>query len=295
MGTVAELLGVEGNLVEVVDVGANPVDGDPPYLPLMVEGLCRVTGFEPQPAALEQLLQRKGTLERYLPYAVGDGGSHTLRVCAGSGMTSLFEPDPAALALFPFLAPFAEVRERLAVATRRLDEIEEIERLDYLKIDIQGGELAVFESGRAKLAQAVVVQTEVSFLTLYQDQPAFGDVDRELRAQGFVPHCFAAVKRWPIAPCVVNDNPRWAVNQLLEADVVYVRDITRPEGLDDQQLKRIVLVAHHCYRSYDLAMRCVEILESRGALPAGTRRRYLDLVGQPNLSLWEDHPGLPGR
>jgi hypothetical protein len=35
-------------VTEIVDIGANPIDGDPPYKPILraVE-ICRVTGFEP--------------------------------------------------------------------------------------------------------------------------------------------------------------------------------------------------------------------------------------------------------
>jgi hypothetical protein len=156
--------------------------------------------------------------------------------------------------------------------------VKEIERLDYLKIDIQGGELAVFQAGKNKLANTVAIQTEVSFITLYKDQPSMGDIDVELRSQGFVPHCFAAVKKWPIAPCVVNNNPRLALNQLLEADLVYVRDFSKPEGMSDEQLKHLALIAHHCYRSIDLALRCVMLLEQRGAVPQGAQKSYLAIL-----------------
>jgi hypothetical protein len=40
----------------------------------------------------------------------------------------------------------------------------------------------------------VAIGTEISFVTLYQDQPGMGDVDLELRSQGFL-HCFAAIMR----------------------------------------------------------------------------------------------------
>lgn len=63
-------------LTEVVDIGANPIDGAPPYKPMLDAGLCRVTGFEPQESALGKLLRSKGANERYLPYAVGDGEVH---------------------------------------------------------------------------------------------------------------------------------------------------------------------------------------------------------------------------
>jgi FkbM family methyltransferase len=265
-------------LTEVVDVGANPIDGEPPYTRMLSAGLCRVTGFEPQEQALLELLQKKGPHERYLPYAVGDGGTHELRICAASGMTSLFEPDPTSLVLFDVLRPLGEVTRRVPLETRRLDDISEIQHLDFLKIDIQGGELAVFMGGAVKLSQAVVVQTEVSFVTLYKNQPSLGAVDLELRTQGFIPHCFAAVKHWPIAPCIVGDNPRQPLNQLLEADLVYVRDFARPELMSDEQLKHLALIVHHCYGSYDLALRCVMLLEHRQGLPAGAQHRYLELL-----------------
>ncbi|WP_263997685.1 hypothetical protein [Mycolicibacterium vanbaalenii] len=134
----------------------------------------------------------------------------------------------------------------------------------------------MFQNGRTKLADAVAIQTEVSFVTLYRDQPTMGDVDVEMRSQGFVPHCFAAVKKWPIAPYVVNNNPRWALNQLLEADIVYVRDFSRPDSLSDEQLKHLALIAHHCYSSYDLALRCVMLLERRGSLKTGAQQSYLE-------------------
>jgi FkbM family methyltransferase len=266
-------------LTEVVDVGANLHGGEPPYAQMLAAGLCRVTGFEPEQGAFDELQDRNGPNERYLPYALGDGDAHTLNVCSTlSGMTSLFEPDPVTLGVFEYLKPAGKVIERVPVQTRRLDDISEIEHLDFLKIDIQGGELAVFKGGKRKLADAVAIQVEISFVTLYKDQPGFGEIDVELRSQGFIPHCFAAIKKWPIAPCVVNDDPRKAINQLLEADIVYVRDFAHAESMSDEQLKHLALTAHHCYRSIDLALRCVMLLEQRAQLQAGSQQRYAQMA-----------------
>src|SRR5690242_20237910 len=72
-------------LTEVVDIGANPIDGDPPYKGMMLQQLCRVTGFDPHPVAIAELTKRKGPQETYLPYAVGDGDAHALNICRGIG------------------------------------------------------------------------------------------------------------------------------------------------------------------------------------------------------------------
>lgn len=261
----------------VVDVGANPIAGQPPYRSLLERGLCTVTGFEPQAEALAKLHARAGPFETYLQDALGDGREQTLRICAADGMTGLLRPDPRALALFAPFDEFGRVVEERKVATRRLDDVGEIVALDFLKLDVQGFELAVIEGGRARLARAVAVQTEVSFVPLYEGQPPLGELDLELREQGFLPHAFADVKRWIVAPLRLGDDPRRPLNQLLEADLVYVRDFRRLDLLVDEQLKHLALIAHHCYGSFDLALLCLLELERRGAL-AAVRGRYLPMV-----------------
>ena len=269
-------------LTEVVDIGANPVDGEPPYKGLLEFGLCRVTGFEPQSYALSKLNDHKTANETYLPHVIYDGEMHDLHICHGSGMTSLFEPDPAQFALFSQLAPLARVVRKERLATRRLDDIDEIENIDVLKIDVQGSELGVFQSGRKKLANAVAIQTEVSFTKLYKDQPGFGEIDLELRAQGFVPHCFADLKKWPITPYQTGNNND-PLNHILEADMVYVRDFARPETLSDEQLKHLALIAHYFYLSFDLALRLLVVLVNRNAIPRDHVRAYLTHISQINV------------
>jgi FkbM family methyltransferase len=261
----------------VVDVGANPIAGQPPYRPLLAARLCAVVGFEPQADALAKLRARAGPLETYLPDALGDGGRHTLYDCAAAGMTGLLAPDPASLALFRPFDEFGKVVGEHALETRRLDDVAAVTELDYLKLDVQGFELAILEGARARLARAVAVQTEVSFVPLYRGQPALGAIDLELRAQGFVPHAFADVKRWILAPMCVGGDLRRPLNQLLEADLVYVRDFRRLDLFSPEQLKHLALIAHHCYGSFDLALLCLGELERRGAL-VDVRPRYLRIA-----------------
>ena len=50
-------------------------------------------------------------------------------------MASLLVPDPATLALFHGFPEWGEVIHTQRIATRRLDDIDEVEKVDYLKID----------------------------------------------------------------------------------------------------------------------------------------------------------------
>ncbi|QEX22018.1 hypothetical protein FRZ61_19470 [Hypericibacter adhaerens] len=253
-------------LISVVDIGASRIGDPPPYRPLLASGIARLTGFEPQAEELAKLCAAGQPNETYLPYAVGDGAEHTLHVCAASGMTSLLRPDPETLALFHEFPRWGQVVETRRIATRRLDEIEEVDRIDYLKIDVQGSELPIFENGRDKLRPTMAIHTEVSFVPLYLEQPPFGEIDRALRSWGFIPHAYASLNRRAIFPVIIDNDPYRGLNQLLEADIVYVRDFRRPERLDDEQLKFLAAIAYCCYGSYDLAIHALLLLAKRDAV-----------------------------
>ena len=96
---------------------------------MLATGLCRVTDFEPQQGALQELLKRKGSNEQYLPYAVGDGTKYTFNICHAPSMTILLEPDPATLDLFGGLKASDELLQKIPVLTRRLDDLFEIQNI----------------------------------------------------------------------------------------------------------------------------------------------------------------------
>jgi len=252
--------------VLVNDFGANPTEGTPAYRPLLDLGLAHVTGFEPLPEACAALQAAAGPRETYLPHAVGDGAVHLFHVCRASTMSSVLRPAARTLGVLHGFPEWGEIVRIDSVATRRLDDIGEIVGLDFVKIDVQGAELMVFEHGRTKLAQAVAIQTEVSFLELYDGQPSFAAIDRELRGQGFVPHMWAELHNAGVAPLTVSAAPGQGRNQLLEGDFVYVRDFRYPERMTDEQIKCLALVLHTVYGSIDLAFRLVLLLAERGAV-----------------------------
>lgn len=253
--TLAQILGIK-LVVEVVDVGANPIDGAPPYRPLLGRKTARVVGFEPNRDALARLKSKKGPNETYLPHAVADGKRHTLHLCQGQGMTSLLRPNQALFQYFRGFPDWGRVVREEEIDTVTLDDVKEIKRLDYLKIDIQGGELMVFQNAPKRLAECLVIQTEVEFLPLYENQPLFSEVEMFLRSQGFIIHCF-----WPkprtraLKPLVVEGNIHRGLNQVMDADAVFIRDFTKFDQLDSGQLLRMATVMHDIYQSLDVVLR----------------------------------------
>jgi FkbM family methyltransferase len=240
--------------LNIVDVGANPLaDVKPPYQVLIDQGMASVVGFEPDPEPFEKLQALKGARETYLPYAVGDGGRHQLRVCAMSGMNSLLPPNFELLNLLHLHGHWAEVKALLDVETMRLDDVAEIKTMDYLKIDIQGGELLVFESAAEKLKDCLVVHTEVMFVPMYIDQPLFSDQELFLRKLGFQVHKFFDLHGRVLKPFLVNGSPHLPLSQILWADVIFIKDITRLERLQPEQLLKLAIILHYVYDSIDVA------------------------------------------
>ncbi|WP_435138719.1 FkbM family methyltransferase [Pseudopelagicola sp. nBUS_19] len=137
-------------LTRIVDIGANPIN-DNPYARLRDLGKCEIWGFEPHPSAFEKLQKAPHPNAHYLPYAVGAGSAEELKICESSGFTSLLEPNVATFEALGQFKKGAAVVARQAVETKALDRIDEIPEFDLLKIDIQGGEVAVFEAGAFKI------------------------------------------------------------------------------------------------------------------------------------------------
>ncbi len=239
--------------IKVVDIGANPIDQEPPYKRMLERGHVEVVGFEPNREALAKLLELKGPHERYYPYVLGDGTMRTFHYCQAPGMSSLLLPNRRAFDFFHKFDEWGEVVRTEQVQTIRLDDVAEIDDLDLVKIDIQGGELDVFRNGAEKLKNAVAIHTEVGFVPLYEKQPMFSDVDQYLRSQGFIFHRFAHLTSRILAPMVLNNDVYAGLSQAFEADAVYIRDFMRFAELPAHKLLKLGIILHDMYGSWDVA------------------------------------------
>ena len=259
--------------LRIVDVGANPLGGRRgPYQHLVDAGQATLLGFEPDPQVFAELAAARAPGETYLPLAVGDGARHKLRICAMSGMNSLLEPNFALLDLTHLHGQWAQVREVVEIDTVRLDEVPEARGMDYLKIDIQGGELMAFEHAQARLDDCLVVHTEAMFVPMYVGQPLFAEQELALRRHGLMVHTFTDVAGHALKPFAINNDPHAPISQLFWADVVFIRDITRLERLSDAQLLKLAVILHEVYHSMDVAYLLLREHDRRGG--ADLARKY---------------------
>lgn len=225
----------------------------------------RAYGFEPDVAECERLNRSTEQAVEYVPLALGP--------TAGE-MPFYVTEDPFCSSLFPPIERLADERPRLAqmrtrevikVHTQTIDEWTResgIDRVDHLKLDAQGAELAILEGALGTLKIVRSVKLEVQFNQLYENVPLFGDVDRFLREHGFelwrlgeLSHCSVGERGLSVAvPEILDyDSRRLEISasggQLLWANAYYVRkETTRPSeriSWDDAVRDACLAVAHH--------------------------------------------------
>ncbi len=247
--------------ITVLDVGAAPSEV-PSYQGLLEAGRVRLIGFEPDELAHQLLAATYGDPHQFFPYFVGDGQPATFYETNWTLTGSLFEPNTELLRHFQQLAELVTPVATHTVETVRLDDIEAIDTVDFIKIDVQGSELRVFQHAQRILSQTLVIQTEVEFLELYKEQPLFADVDAFLRSQGFQFLMFWGFGARALKPLLMNNNPGQG-NQMLWSDAVYLRDWRHLDILSDLQLQRYAILAHDVLRAYDFAHYILEALDSR--------------------------------
>ncbi len=242
--------------LRIVDVGAMDVGESEPWSGLVEIGAANLIGFEPNPPECDKLNAGAGPNTEHLPHALGDGKTHTLHIGAAPMTSSLLPPDPAVMKQFHALWELCEPVGEEPVDTVRLDDLDAVRPMDFLKLDIQGAELMVLEAGTAALADTMAVQLEVGFLPIYKDQPLFADVDAFLRDQGFAFHTMVGVGSRPFRPLIKDGNPNRGFAQVIWSNALYFRD---PLGFADlaaqkpEALLKTAILAHELYAAFDLA------------------------------------------
>jgi len=165
--------------------------------------------------------------EFHIPLALGKAiEPRNLYVTKHPMCSSLYPPNEAYLQRFADLSDVASLDFSLMIDTTTLDQFcqdEEIDRIDFLQIDVQGADLDVLQGSKKILESGTMaVQVEVEFSHLYKNQPLFADVDTFLRAHGFtlfdLSHSSAIRANSPVRSTL-------RAGQLLWGDAIYFRDL----------------------------------------------------------------------
>jgi FkbM family methyltransferase len=190
----------------IVDVGVQQGHTSKEYLDTFPR--CRLFGFEPDDAnfaAASGMLATYGARAELAKAAVAaSDGTSMLQVNSHDGTHSLLEIGDTRYWQSP-----AETVRRQPIATVSLDRFAAdrgIDRIDILKMDIQGAELEALKGAGLLLERGSisVVALEVAFHEIYRSQPLFWDIAEHFRSLGYGFHGLFEAHYSPHNPNVLS-------------------------------------------------------------------------------------------
>ncbi len=176
--------------------------------------------------------------------------------------SSLYPPNHELISQFNNMEA-SYLKETTSIDTIPIDEFvetENIQNIDFIKIDIQGGELDAFRGANKSLSGTVAIVTEVEFIAQYENQPLFRDVDAYLAKNGFMFHKFFTLRGRALKPITVNNSPNYPSWHFL-CDAMFVTQLTDWETMDPARLLKLAVLAY-IYESPDICFRCLQIFDS---------------------------------
>jgi FkbM family methyltransferase len=236
--------------ITIVDVGAQDlVSEEHIYAPLQSVGGTKVIGFEPlQDTAAAP--RRADPSVKLLKYFIGVGGAAVFHITHFDPASSLLQPNREFLSQFVALPTMCEVVSSFVVQTTRLDDVSEIKDCDYLKIDVQGGELDVLKGAPNLLKSVITIHCEVEFGPVYKDQPLFAEIDGFLRANGFelIDFVNTGYNRYKALAGHAETGSR-----VLWAEAIYFKMPQKLLPQNTEKLLKAAYIAHVNYGMFDLA------------------------------------------
>jgi FkbM family methyltransferase len=173
----------------ILDVGANIGQTADKYRTLFPQ--ATIYSFEPFEEAFNQLSKAFSGIQSVKPHklAVSDSsGSKTLFVNQDNTTNSLLATTNVANTTL-INGQMTSVGT-VQVQTTTIDDFcpqQNIQQIDILKMDIQGGELMALRGARSMLQRQAIslIYSEVLFAPLYKDQAFFADILLEMRGYGY--------------------------------------------------------------------------------------------------------------
>jgi len=174
----------------IIDVGANSGQYCN-FLRKDIKYKGLVISFEPDPDNFE-IIHRKSRNDMLWiteRYALGEEESELeFNIMEGSVFNSFLKPDESSTDVF---SSSNKIKKVIKVPVKRLDTLfkeykkqHNIKNI-FLKIDTQGFDLMVFKGCTSMIKDIKGIQTEVSFMPLYQGAPTFGESLEVFRESGF--------------------------------------------------------------------------------------------------------------
>lgn len=281
--------------IHTVHIGAGSAKGEiPPFVDFPAQH-GRTYSFEPDAATLPNASKPNVTL---IPCAISDqDGERDLFICRSTGASSFYRPNIPLLSRWHYgdqnLVNFHEVVETRRVQTRSLDSLildGTIGEVDFLRLNIQGGELDALRGGQRALQSAVGVQIELSFDQTYVDAPLFSDIEPVLRSNGFVlfdlvaPHEISHSAKYRAG--MANERYwRFPGGQLFESHCLFLKDFKRTVPTSEHKVMKLAAISE-MYGQLSFALETLSLLQPTSP---NARNTFIDRAISDFKARWQQY------
>ena len=176
-------------------------------------------------------------------------------------MSSFLEPDFDYLNNFYGFDKWSQIVNKVNVKTKKLSDISD--KIDFLKIDVQGYESEVINHGKDKIKDSLVIQLETSPTPLYKNEKTLSATILELEKLGFTLHMFNNLNTRSFKPTIVNNNPYTGINHLFQVDCVLIKNLKIINDYEIESLKKLILILFYSFKSYDLVDYLIRLLDKK--------------------------------
>lgn len=250
----------------ILEIGAAPVGGNPePFYSLIhsFPGSC-INAFEVDPELCKKHNNKGISGLVYHPVALGRREEEReFYVTSHPMCASLYKPNERLIERYNNME-VAMLKSVTTIKTVSLDYFareNNVGPIDFIKIDIQGAELDVFQGGTLTLKNVVAIVCEVEFVHHYENQPLFGDVSSFLAEQGLAFHKFLGLAGRSLKPVVLNNDPNFAI-QHIWSDAFFLKDLMHLDAFSPEQLLKLAVLAF-MYGSPDVSVFCFTEYDKR--------------------------------
>ena len=279
--------------LSVVDVGAR---GGFEWFWSFYGDQVKLTGFEADPEECDRLnRQLSNTQGRYFPIALGETvGKRTFYIAALPDTSGVCKPDMKFFHRFLDEVNVTVVRE-IEVDTVDLDAFSRengLEPVEFIKLDVEGGELSVLKGSERLLKKSVIgLNIEVGFCRYRENMPVFSEVDLYLKSLGFELFDLSIYRHGRKALPV----PRWfdqrpgstKRGQVLWGGALYLRDGVAElnsdspnklqDGWNDKKILKLVSIME-LFSLSDCAIELLQVAQRKGKLHNWNVNQLVDLL-----------------
>jgi glycosyltransferase involved in cell wall biosynthesis len=221
--------------------------------------------------------------------ALGDGEPGVLYTCLEKSLTGTLEPLPPAKQI-PFLRDRATLLAKLPIGTTRLDNIDGLDKLDWLLLNDAHDNRKIIQGGENLLASTLVVHVRVLFVDLYKKQPDLACITKPLTKLGFRLLRLDNQRHGCHLPNGQKPQGQGQTSQLVSADAIFVPTEARLKTLDENQRRKLAFILHTAYGVVDLT---AAILES--IAPDSSKSYLQSLVPAQAVSLQSRREGTTAQ